>query len=167
MSVTSDWVEAFKAFAPIGTWTLVIVGWLFVRSDNNRREDRRDVKNRIDALIKDIRALEKDAYTYYQTDPTTDVLLLEVEMKRSQNALDARLSHLKKTSSGFQDPHSLSVFWMAVTGSPFEQANRPQMTPKDRKLEEISSAANDLVGYLEAEYDLLYITKKKKKFLLF
>lgn len=162
-SSTNNWIEAFKALAPIGTWILVIVGWAFVRWDNNRREDRRDVKARIDSLIKDVRSLEDKAYEYYQTDPATDVLLLEMGMKRDQDALDARLGHLRKSSVRFQEVHLLSVYWRVLTGSPFAQSNRPKMAPGDPKFKEISSASNDLISYLEDEYDLLYTAKAKKR----
>jgi len=139
--------------APIVTWSLVIGGWLFVRSDNNKRENRREIRSILDAIIKEIKDLEDSGWDYYQK-PSDDpeAIKLGVSMKRNKALLEDRIGHLAKTTGRFTSLEKLSKFGDELTGGDYEQNSRQVRTIKDRKFLEISTAANDLITYLEDEY---------------
>jgi hypothetical protein len=153
--------EVIGGTVSLVTWGLVVGGWFFVRKDNKEREDRRDLRNSIDSITIEILDLQKCAYDYYCMDQGPNAELLELEMKRRQAALEKRVERLKRPDYHFHSVAELSDYAKRVTGGTFELATRQKVPVKDRKLLEISSAANDLIGYLEAEYDALYTHKGK------
>ncbi len=151
----TGFLDDLKAFEPVISWVLIIGGWLFARNDNNKRENRHELRGTIDAITVDIHALEQKAHGYYTTDVDPNTPSLQVEIKRDQDALAARIVQLR-TKSYYQDIPKISAFQTALTGGDFEQANRQKRPASDRKMMEISLAAKELSDELEAEYRKMY-----------
>lgn len=159
MADTNPYITFFAAIAPAGSWILVITGWYFVRRDNNRREDRHERRNALDVIIQDIKNLESKAVDYYMQPINSMSPRMEVDIIRDQSALERRIARLAKMSThmtGFSGQKELSDFGKHLTGSPFQDSTRVALDAKNRKFLEISSAALDLIRYLEDEYDRLH-----------
>jgi len=156
-------MQTFQALAPIVAWLLVIGGWILVRHDNNARENRHELRSKIDDMIKDIQELEISTHEYYMANADDKTPLAQVAIKRKQTSLEKRVNRLKTSSVGFQDLKTISDYRNELTGGDFEQLDRRAKDSSNKKMMEISLAASALIDYLESEYERLYIKKPVKK----
>ena len=153
-----EWFQMLQAVNPVVTWCLVVAGWAVVRHDNNKRENRKELRGKLDVLINDVRLLEEKAHDYYMKDSThEDIPLLTLDIKRRQQSIEKRLAMLKKTNEGFQGTDESTALAKTVTGGNFEERTRKKIAADNRKLLEISGAALEFIEYLESEFE----TQKK------
>ena len=163
-----NWTTMSKDLEQLVTWILIIGGWMFVRRDNNRREDRHELRSMIDSLTEDITSLEQKAIEYYVNDASDEtgkekVERLQMEILRDQDVLEFRIKHLKRTTGQFQTLDGPRLFRNAVTGGDFEESIRKKRPYTDAKLGSISLYSKALIEELEAEYVNIYRREKRNQ----
>jgi hypothetical protein len=154
--------DLLPGLAPIVTWSLVIAGWYWVRHDNNAREDRKELRATINSLNEDIKSLTYKAHAYYLSSQDDASALLEIEILRDQEDIEARVARLRGPNLGFEREEPLARFRQALTGGDFKSASRIRKETSDRIFADTALAARKLTDYLESEYDKRYPRASEK-----
>lgn len=142
-----------KDYSFAGGWLLVIVGWLVVNWQTNRREQRKEIRALIDSTEKLILEIEVTARDYYALPGSAEkAQTLALQIKASFRTLSSRLTVLKNCSARFNATEKLIAFRTAVTGGDFESSIRPSCPPTHRVFSEISAEAGSLVNLLNEQY---------------
>lgn len=148
----------FTVFQSLITWGLVIFGWLLVRYDNNKREDKKDLRARVDSLIADIKASEVNAFNYFRVDESHDTApILAREIKALRLKMSESLTSLESMSDFFKGSElivPLMRFGQAITKGDFENNERRAIGTNDPKFIDISFHASILVNKLEEKFIL-------------
>ena len=141
---------------------LAVIGWFVTNNQNNRREDRKELKFAIDAIIIEIKNLQEKILTYYVSDWDEKSIFLERQIKRDCELLDNHVHRLAKMrTKNFKEVQKLVKYSKILTERPFEQKERAAIKPLESiLLSEISLAANELINELEEKYNSeVYPTK--------
>lgn len=158
MSVLPEWLqvifECLRIVAPIGSLILVIIGWHFVRADNNKREDRRELRSLLDSIIEDIEKLQAKGFEYYLSGPEdANAVMLQIQLKTGLELLQGRISTIRRLHSKyFIHPEDFVALNRNLTGGDFESSQRVKRPPTDSKFLEIALSSKQLTLYLESEY---------------
>ncbi len=152
-----------SAVGSVVTWALVIYGWRVLRSDESKRDDRKELRQTIDTLIADVRIVETKSKQYYMTSPS-ECAVLQDEIISDQDILEARFTHLSKSTQRFQISACVAKFRTLTTGGEFESPSRTIVKADSRKIRDIALAAKEVIFSLEDEYSDIYpirLTAKK------
>ncbi len=153
-----DWVEWAKALAPVGSWVIVIIGWMIVSKDNNKRELRKEIRAQVTEIGRMVDALVKEAAEYYckpGSDPTTVTLALQI--KRDLKRVSMAAQRLRAINAHFDVGDALTELRQHVSGGGFDSAERPPCAPGDHKHYEIADAAANFTDQLERRFAEVYI----------
>lgn len=153
------WVSYMPAVGPALAWLTAVLGWVIVSRDNNKREDRREVRSTLDTIVGAVNALEDKATQYYAMDVSDESRHLEMEIKRDLKVLEAKIKRLAATDPRFQHLQRQSAFHNVLTGGDFEQSARTARPHTDGKMIEIYSEARELIETLETVYVEKYHTR--------
>jgi hypothetical protein len=146
----NDWIEVLKAVGPVGSWILVIVGWAIVKSDNNARQQRKEIRERLDSLIYLITDIEKDSFEYYLLDAQEAKSAgLAVSLKAKLRKLATDIHILCDINPSYHCSSKLIDFRQSISANDFETLSRLKLSRHHRRFSEISSAAVDLISSLE------------------
>lgn len=151
-----NWVK--DILAPFGTWLLVIIGWFFVSSDNNKRENRKEVRLAINAISTTLTNLQKLVFRYYTSAinaPGVDDI--SVEIKDEIMRLGLQLEVLKKHDDKFNLDTEYLKLKQDVTGNAnFDSNNRRQLNRNDRDLMTMALSGQSLLEELEVRFVKYY-----------
>ena len=142
-----------KDFSFVGTWLLVIIGWLVVNSQNNARERRKESRSLVESIEELVLGIEVAAREYYAlsgADPAGQALALQI--KAGFRTLSSRLKVLGRYSTKFNATDELIAFRTAVTGGDFESASRAACPPTHCIYAAISADAGALISLLNLRY---------------
>lgn len=138
-------------FHPV-TWTLVIVGWLIVNWQNNRREDRKEIRAALTKIYSDINDLQQEAINFH-TSKRQD-FNLESKIVLTQGRLTDHLGHLRIRSSSYFT--QLSAFIDAITLENFQDSKFTRQAISSELVDNIRDTANELEAALENEFSQLF-----------
>lgn len=138
-------------FYPV-TWLLVVVGWLIVNWQNNRREERKEIRTALNQIYTDIENLQKKATKYHKS--ATRNVKLETKIIVMERKLSEHLSYLRLRDSSFGPSYSL--FIDAITLNNFESPTFVQQTSPSEILENIQDYSIELESALELEFSKLF-----------
>jgi hypothetical protein len=162
----SELKELTQALSPLGSWVIVILGWLVVAKDHAKRERRKEVRALIDRAVTRIRACEEKALEYWQLpDSEAKANALAVSIKALCQTLGSELVILQRECDSEDFGPRLINFRRASMGEDFEVAVRQQCSPGSTKLASITDASCELVEIMELSF-LRYATGKNKEALV-
>ena len=139
-----------EAYLPL---LLVVIGWLVVNSQHNRRETRKEGRALIDAAKKLVQEIAKNAVAYH-CDGKDDVAF---DIKASLEALEIELErtpHFFKVSPLM---YKFVKFSEAVTGGQFESASREKLPVTAPLILDILRSRNVLLSELERQFKVHYL----------
>ncbi|WP_063030615.1 hypothetical protein [Pseudomonas yamanorum] len=138
-------------FYPV-TWALVIVGWLIVNWQNNRREERKEIRTALAKIFDDIDSLQREAITYHTAKRKN--FNLETQIVMMESRLSEHLGYLRIRNSSYMDQYSLFVD--AITLDNFQSATFIRQAPSSLIIENIRDTSSDLESALELEFSKLF-----------
>lgn len=131
----------FQTLAPLGSWILVILGWVVVNRGNNKREARKEMKAAVDAIIAKSEKISDLAYEYFTTLPSPSNNRLAATIRSELKTLATELANLRKISDQkICAEHALIGLRQAITSGKFDSADRKAETPDSDVFAEIDEA---------------------------
>ncbi|MFL1552561.1 hypothetical protein ACI77I_26355 [Pseudomonas sp. D47] len=138
-------------FYPV-TWILVVVGWIIVNWQNNRREDRKEVRAALTKMYSDISELEKDGITFHTSKQQDYNLASQILL--AQGKLSERLSHLRIRRSSYSG--ELTAFTDSISLENFYDSNFVRQSISSPLANNIRDTAKELEAVLEDEFSNLF-----------
>ena len=115
----------FATVAPLGSWVLVIVGWIVVNHGNNKREARKEMKAAVEAIIARSEKISDLAYDYFTAPPSPSNSRLAATIRSELKTLATELTNLRKASDKkICAEHALICLRQSVTSGKFDSADR-------------------------------------------
>lgn len=145
-----DWV---KALAPVGSWLLVILGWWVVRLDHNRREQRKEIRALIDAVLVGLDILEEQAVRYYTTTDGQNSGALGASIRTGLRRVAMECKHITDaTEKRIDCTEPLVAVRQAITAEPFDSINRAPLLEESERLDEIRNRVLDMRSFLQTGF---------------
>jgi len=138
-------------FYPV-TWILVVLGWVIVNWQNNRREDRKEVRAALTKMYSDIAELEK-AGILFHTSKSQDYNLAS-DILIMQGKLSERLSQLRIRGSSYSN--ELAFFTDSISLENFLDANFVRQSVSSPLVNSIRDTSKELESVLEVEFSNLF-----------
>jgi hypothetical protein len=139
--------------SPVITMAVAILGWHVINKQNNKREDRKELKSAIDSIISEIHSIETQAIDYYKVDPSEDSPIIERALKKRIDLLEQHIKLLQKMNTKHFGKIEKSVeYRRVITGGDFEQQSRKAKPPSNDKFLELSMISKELIRELEDCY---------------
>lgn len=133
-----------------GGWFFTIVGWLVSNAQANSREKRKEVRAEIDACIKLLAELVLKTRCYFGV-PATDPLSKSkaAEIRFELQWLIARVERMEGKHAQFDVIGACGELMDAISGDPFESADREVFAADSDLLLKIESDTYVLINQLE------------------
>ena len=133
-----------------GGWFFTIVGWLVSNNQANSREKRKEARAEIDACIKLLAELVFKSRAYYgaaATDPLSKSRASEIRFELQR--LIARVERLQSKHAQFDVTGACGELMDAISGDPFESADREMLAADSDLLQKVESDTHLLIDQLE------------------
>ena len=133
-----------------GGWFFTIIGWLVSSAQANSREKRKEVRAEIDACVKLLAELVIKSRFYF-TSPATDSLSKSqaAEIRFELQRLITRVERLERKHAEFDVTGVCGELLDAVSGDPFDSADREALAADSDLLLKIESDTHVLINQLE------------------
>ena len=133
-----------------GGWLLTIIGWLVSSSQANSRERRKEARAEIDACIKLLSELVIKTRTYYGA-AASDLLSKSraSEIRFELQRLISRVERLEGKHAQFDLIGACGELMDAISGDPFESADREVIAADADLLLKIEADTHVLINQLE------------------
>lgn len=138
-------------YAPI-TWLIVIVGWMVINDQNNKRETRKEIRARIDIVRKWIESAEIKAIEYHTSENNPP-------LARSIKSDIARISSTVNSIENILEndlPFLIFRFRSAVTLENFDATEHRVIEIDDDLIDGIAADTFALIDALEVGYSDKY-----------
>lgn len=128
------------------SWGLVVVGWLVINQQNNKRETRKEIRSALSALYELLHTIEDKALKYHtgNGDP-----LESRTLKRHLAQIYPRVGLAFQSTIDCKYSREVFAFRQAVTLRNFDTASFAALDASDPFFESISNAREQLVSKLE------------------
>jgi hypothetical protein len=165
-----DWLPSPDTYknliAPTLSPVIVIIGWVFISRDNDRRETRKEVRSLINDFCKRVDALEATAVEYFSkldnAQNSDDACMAEIRIKREIERLDSSLQVLNKIYSKFGCAKEFDALTDVITRhSKFESKPGPVVLLNDQFYLRLALACNQLTSALEQSF-LTRVSKRRR-----
>ncbi len=154
------WVQTL---APPLQLALIVLGWVWIAKDNDKRERRKEVRALIVELKTHLIELEENARKYFTNEPDATASLLASQIKRDLRRVDSNLEVLRRASGGIIAHAEMIEVRQAITlRGDFDGAARKAIQPTHELLGDIGASINKLCAKLEDEFTLKYGPRPKK-----
>lgn len=133
-----------------GGWFFTIVGWLVSNAQANNREKRKETRVEIDACIKLLAELVIKSRAYYgaaASDPLSKSRASEMRFELQR--LITRVERLEGKHARFDVTGACGELMDAISGDPFESADREVFAADSDLLLKIESDTHVLINQLE------------------
>lgn len=133
-----------------GGWFFTIVGWLVSNSQANSREKRKEARAEIDACIKLLAELVVKSRIYFgaaASEPLSKSRAAEIRFELRR--LIARVERLEGKHAQFDVTGACGELMDAISGDPFESADRVALAANSDLLLNIESDTHVLIDQLE------------------
>ncbi|MCC4117592.1 hypothetical protein LLG90_19725 [Aromatoleum toluclasticum] len=144
-SCVSSSVSWISNIAPLGSWALVIVGWAVVRRDNNRREERKEIKAIVDSAIERSERLQDLGRRYHVSPSSSENEQRAAQIRSDLKRLGTELQILHVATAGkISASKALIELRQRITGGSFDSAERQAVLDSDPLLSDIDDAVFEL-----------------------
>ncbi|WP_143516636.1 hypothetical protein [Pseudomonas sp. 1239] len=134
------------------TWILVISGWVIVNWQNNRREDRKEIRAALTAVYSEIEKIQKAAIKYHKSAERNTKL--EAKIVILDRRLSEHLSYLRLRQTSYIKCYS--EFIDSIMLENFETADFTQQKEDSELIEKIRDNSSYLESALELEFSNLF-----------
>jgi hypothetical protein len=127
----------------------VIVGWIVINAQHNRRETRKEIRAALNDLYDMLNDIEDDAFVYHTGagDP-----VLSRRIKRKLGQIFARVNLALVKTIDLRCASEIGAFRRAVTLHNFDTARHQSLLPVDQIFEEITATKERLVNRIERAF---------------
>lgn len=140
---------------------IVAVGWYVTSHQANKREDRKETRAEIDALVKTIESTTSLAIEYYSN--------IGVKREKARGQLMPMLERIETRISVLQHHRTIPELesghmhlWDAITDGDFDSESLPSLPASDVRILRIITSAENLIFSAESWYCETYKRKKVK-----
>lgn len=152
-SPCNEYVEWLKAVAPIGSWLLVIAGWVIVRRDHDKRELRKEVKALIDSVLGRLDVLEEHARDYFTKTDGGSGIALGASIRAELRAVGVEVKHIQDASKERVEAQECLInLRKAVTAGDFDSAARVPISDADELFDEIRATILEFRSHLQGQF---------------
>lgn len=134
------------------TWVLVVAGWIILNWQNNRREERKEIRAALTDLVSEISSLEKLSIKYHKSENRNDKI--ELKITSLEKKLSEHLSYLRLRSSSYTAEYT--AFVDSVMLENFQSAEFCRQEGNSEFIERIRDNASELESALELEFSSLF-----------
>jgi hypothetical protein len=141
-------LELLSKYTSLITLITVIFGWIIVNWQNNRREERKEVRSSLSSIIEEITSIEDLATTYHSADSRDrdNEKLINQKITR----LSAKIRHLRFESI---EVNNLFIeLKKSITLDNFETSKFIQQSPHSEIIDSINLYSEQLQDLLETEF---------------
>lgn len=152
----------------IGTWIIIIVGWIVVNQQANVRETRKELRARVDLVQTWIFELVDLATGYHTGESGT---LDKYSNGYQERVIKSRLDRVTRTVSSlgrstlgkspYSPPYQAYYFRRAVTLHNFDTSEYKVQSPDSKLIGDIAMTAQSLMDSLEEAYSNRYHRPRK------
>ncbi|SFB12026.1 hypothetical protein SAMN04515620_11927 [Collimonas sp. OK607] len=141
------------------TWTLVFGGWFVNNRQNAKRDERKELRERIDNLIQEAWAIEELCIAYLAE-------ATEEKNVPSYWLVVSKLARLTSAVSGLKQTHGIDAqmsciaLRQAITTKAIQGPQRKTIKPSDPLLGRISASTNALADALDKAFFARYLKIK-------
>ena len=150
-NVAPNWTHVVSAVGQLVTWSLVVVGWLVINRQHNRREARKETRAQLDDLRDALVELERNAEDYHTASAhsETDARRIKVQLQRATYVVD-RLGLLNRQERDVR----IIALRRAITFKNFDTNGHAAQELSGELVAGINAAVDDLVNALESAFRL-------------
>ncbi|MFP3849112.1 hypothetical protein [Pseudomonas sp. W5-01] len=134
------------------TWILVVAGWIILNWQNNRREERKEIRAALTYLVTEISSLEKMSIKYHKSTQRNEKI--ELKISSLEKKLSEHLSYLRLRNSAYTAEYS--AFVDSIMLENFQSAAFTQKNGNSEFIERIRDNASELESALELEFSNLF-----------
>lgn len=146
--------EALKVLAPLGSWALVIAGWVFVSRDNAKRHKRQEELVMVDGFCKLVANVRDTAIDYHTKSPEAGDAKLARQIRMDLSGLENMLARLQtRKPEHYRAASQLIEFRRACTMRNFDSATRCAVSHHNELIEEIWLAGLLLTDEVQTEFE--------------
>lgn len=145
-------MESPGAYTSLLTPATVIFGWLIVNWQNNKREERKELRSALTEIIESTEVLEDAASRYHQADERNRKLEKELNLKIIR--LSAKIRYLRFESEEVK--YAFIELKKSITMDNFETSRFAKQDVDSDIVESIYFSADSLKDRLEEEFSTLY-----------
>lgn len=131
------------------SWLLVIVGWLVINSQHNRRETRKEIRAALNDLYEMLNEIEDDAFKYHTGGGDA---ALSRKIKRRVGQLHSRVNLAFINTIDTRCGSEIAAFRKAVTLQNFDTVSHTALPITDPMFENITGTRERLVIALEQAF---------------
>lgn len=148
-------------YAPIFALVIVIIGWCVTNHQNNQREERKEIKAAVDALVKIIDSTTILAIEYYSNDGDAR------KKARSQlipmfARIETKIDVLQIYANIPEITSDFGLFFEAITNGDFDSSFLQPLARDHKRIDEILGAAESFVWIAESWFGKKYSKKYNK-----
>lgn len=153
MSQTAECPSLLNEISPVVAWSLVVLGWLIINRQHNRRETRKELRAQLDQVCKEIADVEHKATNYHLALTCDHALGRDIKIRLKRLGRSLKLLDLGKNRAR---NHRFVRFRQALTLKNFDTAHHEQQQIDSNLLDEIAIETENLVFFLEEEFSKKY-----------
>jgi hypothetical protein len=149
-----SWLEWIRALAPIGTWGILVLGWIVGNRYANQREKRKEIRLQLDGYWERIDDLECLAIKYHTTELTDNEL--KTLSRKIVSAISRNYTMINRLHLDPADEEQAIILHVdlkkAITLNNFDSADHAILPVDNELLEEISNACTEITNFLEYSF---------------
>ncbi len=143
----------FQGIAQIITWVLVIIGWLIVNSQHNKRISRKETRDRLDQMGESLLKLEQVAIEYHTAKKRNDKLACSI--RTAIERVSRAINRLGLATTAELNPKIIDLR-RAITLQNFDSRKYERKDPSGEFIDRISHSTGELIDLLESKYLVRY-----------
>jgi hypothetical protein len=141
-------LELLSKYTSLITLITVVAGWIIVNWQNNRREERKEVRSSLNGIIEEITEIEDLSIAYHSAESRDQVIEKAITQKITR--LSAKIHHLRFDSL---DAKNLFIeLKKSITLDNFETRKFIQQTHDSDIVDSINLYSEQLQDILETEF---------------
>ncbi|MEJ1422241.1 MAG: hypothetical protein Q2484_17115 [Candidatus Sedimenticola sp. (ex Thyasira tokunagai)] len=143
------------------TWAILIFGWFIVNRQNNLRETRKEIRAKLDSIIKLILEVEEVSVKFHTED-------FDRNLARLIRSRIARVSvAIQSTQMPFptEMTHRIARFRQSITLLNFDESDHEAKPQTDSLFDDIAEETNLLIDSIEEAYSSKYHSPLNKRLL--
>lgn len=151
--IRSDMWELARVVVPA---LLVIVGWAFVSSDNDKRETRKEKRQFLDRTIKLLEEIEGDAVSYFITADHAEAQKLSSKIGPALMRIEKSLAHLDLPAKDGGVINAITVRDKVTGHNAWMAAQKTALAADCATIFQVNVAFAELIASLESAYAETY-----------
>ena len=135
---------------------LVIFGWMYVSSDNNNRETRKEKRQFLDRTILFLEDIAEDVVSYYISADQAEAQKLSSKIDPALLRIEGALSHLKLKDVNGKIVNAITLRDKITNSGCWRSAQKVALAPDCATIYQINVAFAELIASLESAYTATY-----------